>query len=68
MFKQSTIATMETHSIDALLAPSAADIPNYCAARGGLPVISVPLGYHPEDTVVKWNEAGHLVKSAPNIP
>jgi amidase len=59
---------LETHRLDALLVPSAADAPNYCASRAGLPVISVPLGYRPETAPVVRNLTKQLIISAPHIP
>jgi amidase len=59
---------LKKHKLAAVLAPSSADIPNYCAARGGMPVVSVPLGYRPAQATVEWNETKNLVTDAPNIP
>jgi amidase len=37
-------------------------------ALGGLPIINVPLGRHPDDSDVLMDQRGHLVQSGPNIP
>jgi len=55
-------------SLHAIMAPSDANIPNFSAARGGLPVVSVPLGYTPLDAPVQKNISGRLISSGPNIP
>lgn len=54
--------------LDALLAPSCAELPNYAAARGGFPIVSVPLGYRPYGTPAEWNDTGNLVTNGPNMP
>lgn len=58
---------LKSHSLDALLVPSKAPA-NYFAACGGFPEITVPLGYKPQDTEVKYNDTGRLVDDGPNIP
>jgi amidase len=62
------LGALETNKLDAIIAPSCTDIPNYFAARGGLPVITVPFGYSPEDTLVERNDSGNLVRKGPHIP
>lgn len=62
------LGAMDAHRLDAIIAPCAAKIPNHFAAGGGLPMITVPLGYLPEGTTVKWNERHDTITQAPNRP
>jgi len=59
---------LKKHRLDAILAPSVAMLPNMCVARGRMPVISVPLGYLPPESEVKFNNSGRLVEYGPNVP
>ncbi|KAG8763151.1 hypothetical protein FRC12_008680 [Ceratobasidium sp. 428] len=61
-------ATLATHKLDALILPSNEHtaVP---AAIAGYPIVTVPLGFHPEDTVVVPKSAGpNTVFPAPGIP
>ncbi|KAG8758454.1 hypothetical protein FRC12_010008 [Ceratobasidium sp. 428] len=61
-------ATLTTHKLDALILPSNEHtaVP---AAIAGYPIVTVPLGFHPEDTVVVPKSAGpNTVFPAPEIP
>lgn len=58
---------LEAHKLDAIVAPTKTSL-NYFAACGGLPQITVPLGYQPETMEVKWSETGNLVDDGPNVP
>lgn len=66
--EQGITGALDRHRLDALLAPSCAELPNYAAARGGFPIVSVPLGYRPPGTPVEWNGTGRLMAVGPNIP
>ena len=62
------LGALNRSSLDALIFPTAAKTPDNFAAGGGLPVITVPLGYLPNATDTKWNERHDLVIQAPNRP
>ncbi|OQD62184.1 hypothetical protein PENPOL_c004G05322 [Penicillium polonicum] len=65
---QGILGTMEKFELDVLAVPANAEIPISYAAKLGLPVISVPLGFYPTDTEEKLNRRGNLVQFAPGIP
>ena len=65
---QGILGTMEKFELDVLAVPANAEIPISYAAKLGLPVISVPLGFYPMDTEEKLNRRGNLVQFAPGIP
>lgn len=65
---QGILGTMAEFKLDVLAVPANAEMPVAYAAKLGLPVISVPLGFYPEDTEVKMNRRGNLVQIAPGIP
>lgn len=62
------LGAIEAHELDAIIAPCAARIINHFAAGGGLPMISVPLGYLPDGTPVEWSERHDTITQAPNRP
>ena len=59
---------LEQWDLDLLIAPSVFTASTTFAARAGLPVISVPLGFYPNDAPVVYNERGDLIVTGPNIP
>jgi len=61
-------AAMEEHRLDAIISPAGAKMSNHLAAAGGLPSLSVPLGFMPDDTPVEWTEGKDLIVQAPNRP
>jgi amidase len=63
------LGAMEKYGLDVLAVPSTLGIANDLAAKMGFPVISVPLGFYPEGTLVEREDRkGGLVKVAPGIP
>jgi len=62
------LGAMEAHGLDAIITPNFARTTNYFASGGGLPMISVPLGYSPSDTPIQWSERKDTVLQAPNRP
>jgi amidase len=62
------LGTLEKFNLDVLAVPSTIEIPTSLAAKMGFPIISVPLGFYPEDTKIKMNKRGDLVQVAPGIP
>lgn len=62
------LGTMEKFHLDVLAIPANAEIPISYAAKLGLPIISVPLGFYPKDTEEKMNRRGNLVQFAPGVP
>ncbi|KAJ5515970.1 glutamyl-tRNA amidotransferase subunit A [Penicillium freii] len=65
---QGILGTMEKFELDVLAVPANAEIPISYAAKLGLPIISVPLGFYPTDTEEKLNRRGNLIQLAPGIP
>ncbi|KAI0099690.1 putative amidase [Nemania sp. FL0031] len=63
------LGAIEKHSLDVIVVPSTLGITNDLAAKMGFPVISVPLGFWPEGTPIKYDARDpRLVKVAPGIP
>ena len=60
------LGVMQNHSLDALILPTdfSPDLP----ARIGTPVVTVPMGFYPENTTVVYNRRNTLVENGPNIP
>lgn len=62
----SITGALEAHDLDALILPT-----NYAyiyAAFGGLPVVTVPLGFYPDNFPVVKSQHWGLVEAGPNIP
>lgn len=57
---------MDAHNLDALITPSSKS--SRFAAYIGSPIVGVPMGYFPEGTEVRWDDAGEVVVVAPGIP
>ncbi|KIW96829.1 uncharacterized protein Z519_02220 [Cladophialophora bantiana CBS 173.52] len=62
------VGVLERSDLDALVFPTTAKMSDHFAAGGGLPVITVPMGYLPQETETKWNARRDLVTEAPNKP
>jgi amidase len=62
------LGAMEKHDLDLIAIPSTIEIPTVFAAKMGFPILSVPLGFYPEDTKIEMNKRGNLVQTAPGIP
>lgn len=63
------IGALDRLNLDALIFPTAANMSTHFAAGGGLPVITIPLGYLPNGTETKWSSPRNdLVIQAPNKP
>ena len=60
------LGLMQNYSLDALILPTdfSPDLP----ARLGTPVVTVPMGFYPENTTVVYNRRHTLVELGPNIP
>ncbi|KAG8697196.1 hypothetical protein FRC08_006679 [Ceratobasidium sp. 394] len=66
--EQGIDAALKTHDLDALLLPSNG-FTSSVAAVAGYPIVTVPLGFHPDDTEVTRRDSGrHTVFPAPGIP
>ena len=63
---QGILGLLANLSLDALIQPT--DFSYQLPALGGLPVVTVPLGFFPYDTPVVKGKRGTLVQSGPNIP
>ncbi|KAK3356748.1 glutamyl-tRNA amidotransferase subunit A [Lasiosphaeria hispida] len=57
---------LRRHAVDVLILPTC--VAPMVPALGGYPMISVPLGFYPEGTEVKWNVRHDLVQCAPGLP
>ena len=57
---------LDRYHLDALVMPTFASY--QLPAIGGLPVLTVPLGFYPSSTLTKMGAKGNLVSVAPNIP
>ena len=66
--EEGILGALEASKSDALIVPSTPDIPVTFAARTGLPIIAVPLGYHSPETPIKKTKRGDLIECAPGIP
>lgn len=64
--RQGILGLLTNFSLDALILPTAAA--PALPALGGLPAVTVPLGFHPYNSTVVRNERGTLVEEGPNIP
>lgn len=62
------LGALKKHNLDILAVPSTLDIPTLFAAKMGFPILSMPLGFYPEDTKIEMNGRGNLVAIAPGIP
>ncbi|KAG8720613.1 hypothetical protein FRC08_018686 [Ceratobasidium sp. 394] len=61
-------AALKTHDLDALLLPTNG-FTSSVAAIAGYPIVTVPLGFHPDDTkVTPRSSRRHTVFPAPGIP
>lgn len=62
------LGTLEKWDLDALAVPTTPWTTLRAAAIRGLPIVSVPLGFYPEETLTTTQEDGKLVYIAPNVP
>ena len=60
------LGALDLYNLDALILPTTSSA--YLPALGGLPIINVPLGRHPDDTKISKDQKGHLVQIGPNTP
>ncbi|KAI0868070.1 glutamyl-tRNA amidotransferase subunit A [Hypoxylon argillaceum] len=66
--KDGILGALEDYNVDALVFPNDYNMPATFAARAGMPVLALPLGFYPEVTQMKETEFGHQVEVAPNVP
>ncbi|KAI0868904.1 glutamyl-tRNA amidotransferase subunit A [Hypoxylon argillaceum] len=62
------LGALEKWNLDALLVPTCAKLALRLAAIGGLPIVSLPLGFYPDGTDIKWNARKNMINIGPNIP
>jgi amidase len=60
------LGVLANHSLDALILPT--DFSPDFPARLGTPVVTVPMGFYPENTTVIYNSRKTLVSVGPQIP
>lgn len=60
------LGALERQNLDAVLLPT--DLSPGIPALVGSPVVTVPLGFYPQNETVTLNQRGNLVETAPNIP
>jgi amidase len=58
--------SLTRHNLDALILPTC--VAPIMPAMGGYPMLSVPLGFYPENTPVKMNVRDELVERGPGMP
>ena len=66
--KHGIIGALESSDSDVLAAPSTTNPLVTFAARCGLPIVTVPLGFYAPDTPIKENKRGDLIERAPGVP
>ncbi len=64
--EQGVLGVLDRYGLDALIMPTFASF--HLPSIAGLPIVSVPLGFFPSDTVIAMNLKGTLVNVAPNVP
>jgi amidase len=64
---QGLLEAMEKHKLDVIVHPTNTDPTATFAARLGLPAITVPLGFYPQDTEAV-SHSGDLFNIAPHVP
>jgi amidase len=57
---------LRTHNLDALVLPTC--VSPIVPALGGYPIISVPLGFYPEGSELRWNSRRELITDGPGCP
>lgn len=60
------LGALDLYNLDALILPSTSSV--YLPALGGLPIVNVPLGRHPDSTEIIRDQRGDLVQIGPNTP
>ena len=63
---QGILGVMTNYSLDALILPT--DFSPGLPALVGTPVVTVPMGFYPQNTTITMNRRGTLVETGPNIP
>ena len=63
---QGIIGALEEYDLDVLVMPTFTSF--YLPAIGGLPIVTVPLGFLPANTPLTFNPKGNMINSAPGIP
>ena len=64
--EQGVLGVLDRHNLDALIMPTFASF--HLPAIGGLPIVTVPLGFYPAETRSTMNLKGTLVSIAPGVP
>ena len=64
--EQGITGALDRYGLDALAMPTFASF--HLPSIGGLPIVTVPLGFYPPDTAITMNLKGTLVSVAPNVP
>ena len=64
--EQGVIGALDRYGLDALVMPTFTSF--HLPSIGGLPIVTVPLGFYPHDTEIAMNLKGTLVNVAPNVP
>lgn len=65
--KGGILGAMEKYKVDVMVTPTGQGIANDLAPKMGFPVITVPLGFHPEGTPIEYDREG-VAKVAPGMP
>ncbi len=61
------LGAMEKYKLDVLVTPFTPGVANHLAAKMGFPVITVPLGFHPDGILIEHDHGG-MITVAPGMP
>lgn len=64
--KKGLPGTLDRYNLDAMVMPTTES--SVWSAVAGAPAVSVPMGFHPADAEVCWNQEKTLVETGPGVP
>lgn len=62
------LGALKDYNLDGLVFPNTINRTSTFAARVGLPIVALPLGFYPKDTQTRQTEWGNLTDIAANVP
>ncbi|KAK7423034.1 hypothetical protein QQX98_001324 [Neonectria punicea] len=62
------LGALSDYELDALVFPNDYGRPSTFAARAGMPVLALPLGFYPDGTRTRKTKVGDQIDIAPNVP
>ena len=66
--EEGILGVLDAYNLDAIIAPTTEGPHITFAARAGLPIVTVPMGFYSRDTEIEMNKRGDLVNKGPNVP